>query len=204
MSIDVGIIHFGISMANVRDDGILLDVYKIELIDITQYTHRNDKKECKLQHTKTMADWVDHLIQENQELFDQADLILVERQPPSGLIAIEQLIFSKFRAKTYLVSPRNVHSYLSLTSFDYDKRKVYSERIAYSYLSEEQRKQILLYDRFHDIADSICMLLYWCNKHKNEYEIEERKRRHREALCKVDGLNVFEKLERFRYFRVVE
>ena len=202
MSIDVGLIHLGISMANVKNDGVLLDIYKIELIDITQFTHRNDKKECKLQHTKTMSDWVDHLIQENQELFDQSDLILIERQPPSGLIAVEQLIFSKFRSKTYLVSPRNVHSYLNLTQLDYDQRKVYSEKIAYSFLSEEQRKQILRYDRFHDIADSICIILYWCNKHKKEYEIEERRRRHREALCNVDGLNVFEKLEKFRYFRV--
>lgn len=198
LSIDVGIIHFGMSLADVNDDGTLVEVFWVDLIDITKFTHRNKEIVCSLYHTKTISDWVDHLIQENKPFFDKADVILIERQPPLGLVSIEQLIFSKFRSKTHLISPRNVHSYFNISGFDYDQRKIYSERIAFPHIPENLVEQIGYYDRFHDIADSICILLYWCNKKRKAYEISERRRRHSE-IFNVDGLNVFEKLERFRY-----
>ena len=35
LSIDVGLVHFGFSLAEVRDDGTLLEVFWVDLIDIT-------------------------------------------------------------------------------------------------------------------------------------------------------------------------
>jgi len=198
LSIDVGLIHFGLSLSEVRDDGTLLEVFWVDLIDITTYTHRNKKEICDMYHTKTISDWVDHMLHENLPFFEKADVILIERQPPMGLVAVEQLIFSKYRNKTHLVSPRNVHSYFNLTQFDYDQRKIYSEKIAFSYIPEYLYDHLLTFDRFHDVADSICILIYWCNKKKKAYEVSERRKRHAEFFH-IDGLTTFEKLERFRY-----
>jgi hypothetical protein len=204
LSIDVGLIHLGLSFADVNDDGTLLEIFWVDLIDITTYTHRKSGKisresqECPLYHTRTISDWVDHFIHENKPFFEEADVILVERQPPNGLTAVEQLIFSKFRAKTHLISPRNVHSYFNLTSFDYDQRKVYSEKIASRHIPDYLADQMTMYDRFHDIADSVCILIYWCNKRKKAHDIDERRRRHF-GIFHEDGLTTFEKLERFRY-----
>lgn len=198
LSIDVGLIHLGFSLAEVREDGTLIEVFWVDLIDITAYTHRNKKEVCGMYHTKTMADWVEHLIHEYHMFFDKADVILIERQPPMGLIAIEQLIFSKFRNKTHLISPRNVHSYFNLGKFDYEQRKIYSEKIAFTHIPEYLYDHLLTFDRFHDVADSICILIYWCNKQKKAYEVSERRKRHSE-IFHLDGLSTFEKLERFRY-----
>lgn len=198
LSIDVGLIHFGLSLAEVREDGTLLEVFWTDLIDITAYTHRNKKEVCGMYHTKTMSDWVDHLIHEYRLFFEKADVILIERQPPMGLVAIEQLIFSKFRNKTHLISPRNVHSYFNIGKFDYEQRKIYSEKIAFPHIPDYLYDHLLTFDRFHDVADSICILIYWCNKQKKAYEVSERRKRHAE-IFHLDGLTTFEKLERFRY-----
>jgi hypothetical protein len=194
-SIDVGIVHLGISLANVKEDGTLEDVFWVDLINLTTYT--DGKCKCPLQHTKTMTDWVEHFIQDHMCYFEQADVILIERQPPTGLVAIEQLIFSKFRLKTNLISPRNVHHHFKITSLDYDGRKHRSVEIARSHIPEHLHGRMDTFDRLHDVADSICILLYWCSEQKKLYKKRERLRQYQEATLE-DGMSVFEKLESFR------
>jgi hypothetical protein len=204
LSIDVGIIHLGISVISIKkSDYSLKTIEWVDLIDITQYRHtRVCEKECTLYHTKTISDWMDHLFQENDVFFNEADVILVERQPPGPFVAIEQLIFSKYRTKTQLISPRNVHSYLGITNLSYDDRKRYTVKIASKILPDKYLEQLAGYDRSHDITDSICMFLYWRNKKEKEYEKQQRIKRFEEAKD-MNGLNVFEKLEKFRYFRLI-
>ncbi len=200
LSIDVGIHHLGISYSKINEDFTLNEIVWIDLIDITKYTHRVcSKKDCQLHHTKTFSDWMEHLFQENNELFDNADFILVERQPPLGFVVIEQIIFNKFRNKTYLISPKNVHSYLNITRFDYDKRKEYSLKVANLYLSDYYKEKIKMYERAHDIADTICMLLYWLDKSAKKYKIEMH---HKKNCLESSAIeNILERLEKFRYVK---
>lgn len=199
LSIDIGIHHLGISLAKVNVDFTLKEIVWIDLIDITRYVHRNGPKvkECKLHHTKTFSDWVEHVIQENNELFEYSDFILIERQPPLGFVVIEQLIFNKYRHKTYLISPKNVHNYLNITRLDYDKRKEYTVKAANMYLSNYFKQKLLLYERSHDIADSICMMLYWLDKSSKKYRIDM----HHKQFCVESSTleNIFQRLEKFRY-----
>ena len=202
LSIDIGVIHLGLSLMSIQSDYSLKAVEWIDLIDITKYQHHSvSAKDCTLYHTRTMSDWLTHTIQENRIFFEEADVILLERQPPmSPFIAIEQLIFSKYRNKTYLISPKNVHTYLRISHLTYDERKIYSVKIASKYLPSRYIEQLAQYDRPHDIADSICIFLYWRDKKEKEYERQERIKQF--AMIKdMDGLDVFEKLERFRYVR---
>ena len=173
--VDVGVQHLGLVLALVRSDYTLSQVVDFNLVDISTYTHHNPstRTQCLDRHTRTFADWTCHVFLEHP-CFGEADQILVERQPPGGFVVIEQLIFSRFRDKTILVHPRTVHSFLGITGRDYDGRKAYSEFFAAKYLSPEQREELGGLVRQHDIADAVCMLIYWINKHNYEH----RQRQH--------------------------
>lgn len=204
LSIDVGILHFGLSETILYPDYTIKEIRTISLTDITKFNHCLDYKDhkCTLHHTKTIVDWLDHVIQDNQRLFDESTFILIERQPFGPFTAIEQLLFSRFRNKAYLISPRNVHTYLNIGTLDYDQRKNYSVKIASRFLTESNLKKMNSYPRSHDIADSICMMLYWRNKKEMEYQRGERSKKWL-SILDTEGLNVFEKLERFRYVPLI-
>ena len=199
LSIDVGIIHFGISVSILNEDFTLKEVIWVDNIDITMYKHKKCSLEnCKLYHTKTFYDWIEHTIQENLEHFESSDMIIVEKQPPQGLVVIEQLIFSKYRRKTTLISPRSVHKFLNFFDLDYDSRKEMSVKIGDKYLSDSLIERTETFDRRHDISDSICMMLYFINKKQIEY----KKIKSYNMLTKdLNGMNAIEKLETFRYYK---
>lgn len=199
LSIDVGILHLGISFSLLNEDYTLYKVETIDLINITKYTHNKCKRDdCKLHHTKTFYDWIEHIIQEYNEYFEYCDIILIEKQPPQGFVVIEQLIFGKYRNKTTLISPQSVHKYFNLFGLDYDMRKEMSVKIADKYLSDELIEKSKKYERRHDISDSICMLMYFISKKQIEY----RKKKSYELLSRdLSGMNVIDKLETFRYYK---
>lgn len=199
LSIDVGVIHFGISLSILNEDFTLKEIIAVDNIDITKYKHTKcsiDK--CTLYHTKTFYDWIEHTIQENKEYFEDSDIIIIEKQPPQGFVVVEQLIFSKYRKKTSIISPQSVHKFLNFFDLDYDKRKELSIKIADRYLSSELIERTKTFDRRHDISDSICMLLYFINKKQEEYKKVQRYSRMTRDL---NGMNAIEKLETFRYYK---
>jgi hypothetical protein len=197
LSIDIGIHHLGISVSCLNLDYTFREIIHVDNIDITEYTHKKvSAKDCTLYHTKTFCDWIDHVIQENRSIFEDADVILIERQPPFGFVAVEQLLFKMYRHKTYLIHPRNVHTYLNIGFYDYETRKVYCDKICRRFLTETLTEQLKTYDRSHDIADSICMMLYWRSKKETEYRREQHRK-----ICDKKFKDVFEKLESFRYVR---
>ena len=66
LSIDIGILHFAMSETILDPDYTLKEVRFISLIDMTKFIHSNVKEsECRLYHTRTIVDWLDHVIQEN-------------------------------------------------------------------------------------------------------------------------------------------
>ena len=199
LSIDVGVIHLGISVSILNHDYTLKEVIWVDNIDITSYQHRScSPKECKLYHTKMFSDWIEHMCQENQIFFDRADYILIEKQPPLGFVVVEQLLFSKYRNKTIIISPRSVHKYLNIGSFDYEIRKQLSDKIADRVLPLHLLDQTMMYDRKHDISDSICILLYFMNKKQTEWKRNEMKKN---LTRNQDGLDVFQRLELFRFIK---
>jgi hypothetical protein len=180
MSIDIGILHLGISVATLDEEYNMIEIIWIDLIDITEFIHKwgVSPKECLLYHTKTLCDWLNHTYQENIDFFEKADYILIERQPiPEGFTAVEQLIFSRWRDKAFLVHPRSVHKYFNMGYYEYDQRKVISEKIARAEITNpDLQKQLGYYNRAHDITDSILIILYWINIKQQEYQGEKRRK----------------------------
>jgi len=178
MSIDIGVHHLGVSVSLLDEEYKLIEIIWIDLINITEYDRCPNQKDCRLHHTKTFCDWLNHTFQENIGFYDMADFILVERQPPMGFVVIEQLIFSKWREKSILISPNSMHKYFGIGKYDYEKRKEYTDKIARMKITDVHLlEQLGFYHRTHDIADSICIMLYWINKKQEEYSQEQRRKR---------------------------
>ena len=178
LSIDIGILNLGISVSTLDEEFNLIDIVNIDLIDITKFTHKSGpcKEKCTLNHTKTFSDWLDHVFQENK-YFEECDFILIEKQPPMGFVAVEQLIFNRWRNKSILISPNSMHKYFDIGRFDYDTRKEYSQKIAKTKITNKYLLQKLDdYHRCHDITDSVCLMLYWIHKKKIDYEEQKRKK----------------------------
>lgn len=201
MCIDIGLVHLGVSVTIVSDDYLSREVIWMDLIDLTAFRHRDTTRaECTLHHTRNFADWVEHFVQDHLSFFNHADLILIEKQPPQGLVAIEQLLFARFREKTQLIHPRRVHSYLRIGHLSYDERKRAVVSIIHRELSEKMGEQFSFYERKHDIADSLTMMIYYCA----QKAFEHRRQVQRELLARDDdGLTILERLERFRYLNPI-
>jgi hypothetical protein len=94
-------------------------------------------------------------VEDHQSIFDSADKILIERQPPGGFQNIEILLHYMFRDKVILVSPVSMHVHFGMRHLDYDQRKERTVSIAEKYIDGD-----IPYERKHDIADALCMIVY--------------------------------------------
>jgi len=195
LSIDIGLKHLALVLGEEKDDGVV--IFYIKLIDISIYTHNTVSKEnCKLYHTKTIADWISHVIQEERSIFDGAKYILIERQPiGSSFISIEQLIFYIYRDKTWLISPKSVHCHFNFQGLNYDQRKVASEIITRPLLSEQLNECLTSLERAHDICDAVLQFYYWHNQRKKEKQSQSLDKTPTNN-CLADCLA---RMEKFRY-----
>ena len=176
LSIDIGIINLGYVYADVtindEDYNKLfsysvnkesiknhIEIIKCDKIDITNVKHHKvNFCDCKLLHERCVPDYLDHFVQEHQELFDNADIVILERQPPVGITNVQDLLFKEFRSKVKMISPNSVHKYFLLSS-DYNIRKEQSEKISNEYLQNFSRFSNNI--RKHDMSDALLMIIYY-------------------------------------------
>ena len=171
IGIDVGYHNMALIVSEVDED-FNVSVRSAHLIDITKIPHRKVcTRECKIPHTREVADMMAHFFQEYGDLMESADVILVERQPPTGLTQIETLLLYLYRDKTTLVSPNSMHSYFGINHFDYDRRKVCTVNIAEPYLSNNET--YMRVERKHDIADAMCIILFYINPRQERIRIQK-------------------------------
>lgn len=205
LSIDIGVKHLGISVGYVSECWKLLEITWVDLIDITKFTHINCLKglsecNCELRHTRTIADWMEHIFHEYSPIFEECNYILVERQPITGLVAVEQIIFYRWREKCVLVSPRSMHKYFNLSHYDYERRKQKTEKIAESVnWHTRARQRYQCYARKHDISDSICLMLYWLHKKNILWHEQKHKQEIAQLRLTGYGMHIDEWFAQFRF-----
>lgn len=161
-SIDVGVLNLALVIADVDVDGIV-EVVHMERTDTTAECERSA---CSLGHTRTAADRLSHYVRDRQGLFDQCTTVLIERQPPAGLTDVEQLLFAYFRSKAVLISPNAMHKMLGIGNFSYEVRKWHTVQVTERVLqaSHHANARATFYalgERKHDVADAVCMLLFY-------------------------------------------
>jgi hypothetical protein len=145
LAIDIGYHNMGLVVAECGN-GPQIKVNYVKKVSLEDY---------KYIKTNDMVDLVPLFVEDHKGIFDEADTILIERQPPGGFTNIEILLNYMFRDKVVLVSPVSMHMHFGMRHLDYDQRKERTVTIANKYLEED-----IPYDRKHDIADALCMILY--------------------------------------------
>jgi hypothetical protein len=169
LSIDIGIVNLGYVFVEIQNG---LTVKACNRIDITQVQHcRVSRCNCTLYHDNCIPDYLDHFIQEHQNLFDEADEILIERQPPVGITNVQDLIFTRFRNKVKLISPNSVHKHFKMTRNDYELRKQQSVTISNEYLKDFFNFESNT--RQHDISDAMLMILYYTERETLKEKVKE-------------------------------
>ena len=204
LSIDIGIVHLGMALLTYdKKTYKFRETVGIDLIDITTFPHppEVDRCQCKLHHTKTFTDWMEHIFQYYETIFTGVDKILIERQPPMGLVAIEQLIYTKYRNKCELIAPNSMHKFFHIGKFDYLIRKEKVEKIAKSYIIDPDIvTELDAFERQHDISDAICLGIFWLDTRHSEYITEQKM-----AAIRINsrgcpkGMCIDEYLAQFRY-----
>lgn len=159
--IDVGLRNLGVVKCVYKDNN--LDIIDFKLIDL--YKYKGVGSELHM--------LIDCFVVEYKDLFN-TDYILIERQPPGGLIVIQELLAYIFKDKVKLISPRSIHSKLGINYYCYDQRKVKTIQLLYENLTHNNKTDLLLklnnIDRKHDVADAYCIVKYF-----TEYVIHKKR-----------------------------
>mgnify|MGYP000194571534 FL=1 len=145
LAIDIGYHNMGLVLAeSLTGPSIKVEYIKKVSLEDYKYLRSND-----------MVDLVPLVVEDHQAIFDSADKILIERQPPAGFTNIEILLHYMFRDKVTLVHPVSVHTHFGMRNLNYEERKERTTSIAKRYTNFE-----IPYERKHDIADALCMIIY--------------------------------------------
>ena len=157
----------GCVYAEIDLDFNVTDWILADKLDIRELCLNCNMCKCNLHHDKTFSDYIDHFIMHYKHVFDQCDFIIIERQPPTGFISIQELILHCFRSKTILVSPNSVHKFHNIQHYDYEGRKKQSIILAQKHMGEHfYRLMIGNLTRQHDVTDAVCQMLFWLDKQK--------------------------------------
>lgn len=120
---------------------------------VVEYMKKVSLEDYKYLKTNDFVDLVPLFVEDHQHLFDAAEKILIERQPPGGFTNIEILLHYMFKDKVKLVSPVSMHTHFGIRHLDYEERKERTVSLAQKFLNED-----IPYERKHDIADAMCMI----------------------------------------------
>ncbi len=157
ISIDIGLYHLGFIQAYVENKKTV--VTQCELIDIKSLSEYCNDSNCELHHERCISDYVSHLFKTHYTSFEKANRILVEQQPPTGFISIQELIRNKYRNKVSVINPRKMHTFFDIGHLNYEQRKEFTVSYATRALKHFQSFQEL--ERKHDMADAYCLLRYY-------------------------------------------
>jgi len=212
ISIDVGITHLGISLGILDKAFHLIQLEWVNMIDITKFTHDFDlhEKDCCIDHSsRYFSDWLQHLFLEYETLFEISDYILVEKQPPCGLVVVEQIFMFKYRNKCHLVHPRSMHSFFGIGSAIFSGEDAYEERKKQTQIIAEKNvkwhpRAIEYYSKLsrkHDVTDSICLMLFWLREQNKIYTRNENINRISNIKIKNTNMSALELMEQYRYIQ---
>ena len=155
LGIDVGIINLALVQVEIVDES-----WEIKRVCAC---HRVDM--TRLTALRETTDRVVAVTREFKAIFDTSDVILIERQPLTGLTGVEELFFYMYRQRCIKVSPNAMHKYFGINHLDYEGRKIKTVARACEWL-REQDGWVKNPERQHDMADAMCIILWWREKNR--------------------------------------
>jgi hypothetical protein len=152
VSIDIGVRNFAMCIAHGDPEGNLC----------IRGFHKYDLLNQRSGACRGMAeiDGLLRILEKHRNDFAGADVILVERQPPGGILSVQAVLYARYVQKVKLVSPNAMHKYFKMTGLDYEQRKSEVDRIVsqdlWPKVSEDAQKAYVKSMRRHDMADAAC------------------------------------------------
>lgn len=189
VSIDVGYSSLGLVCANAAN----FVVQEVQLGDKLDIRYLPCVNSCTLQHSNNVVDRVAHLVAYYEKYFQEADVVLIEAQPLSGLVHVQALLYHRFRLKARLISPNAMHKHFDLPPGDYEARKIKVVEMATPYLCHLHSFRKL--HRKHDVCDAMMMILFYLaeqqERHVREMEMASKKQRALDNRAKTDVFESF-------------
>lgn len=153
VSIDVGYSSLGLVVARVQGINVTVDLAeKVDLRSVPCCLG------CTLPHSGNVVDRMAHFTAYYHQHLHDADLILIERQPITGITDVQALLYDKYRDKTELVSPVSLHKHFGLPKCAYNLRKEMVVDMATPFLAHLDSFTCL--QRQHDVSDALVMILF--------------------------------------------
>ena len=147
LAIDIGFHNMGLVLAECGN-GPTIEVEFMKKVSLEDY---------KYIYSNDFVDLVPLFVDDHKDIFDKAERILIERQPPQGFTNIEILLNYMFKDKVLLISPLTIHSHFGMRHLNYEERKERMLVMMGKYIDLDT----IPYERKHDIADAYCMIMYY-------------------------------------------
>lgn len=167
LAVDVGIHNLAFVSVITTSEHNIVAISSSHVVDITRVRCLPD---CTLHHSNNIVDRMNHVFAYYEKYFEEADEVLVERQPLVGFVHVEALILSRYRHKASLVQPVAVQKHFKWPRCNYELKKQAAVDTAAPYmpcLADITRK--------HDLADAFCLILYTCQKKSKALQNEQWK-----------------------------
>lgn len=154
LAIDPGILNLGWVLVRGRHrDGRRPAEMAVVRHGLENLTRPCREPGCTLPRSRELWDRLGHT---HAVPCDEADVIVVERQPPGGLGEVVSFFYERHGPKVVRVHPRSMHAFYGISGFNYDGRKACVENIARNWLAFKGTE-----NRCHDIADAACMAFFY-------------------------------------------
>lgn len=157
LSFDVGISNLAYVVVDVDVKSQSLRLKQAACVNIKNFVCKNNTRNggCPLFHANTSYDRMTHFFAQHQHKFESVDRVLIERQPPSGLTDIEQILFGHFRHKAELVHPQSLVTWLGGRGAGREERKA----LAVDRVAPYAKGPFAHLEKNHHVADAFCYVL---------------------------------------------
>ena len=148
VSIDVGLRNFGYA---ILQDHELVDFDSICIWDLVPKNKRTDYP------------YIARVLVENTNIFDKADVVLIERQMQARMKMIACALRCFFWGKSKMIAPLSVRKHFKISTGVYKENKKASKDFVLQFLSESQKKKYMSSKKKDDMADAIIQGMYYIN-----------------------------------------
>ena len=148
VSIDVGLRNFGYA---ILQDDELVDFDSICIWDLVPKNKRTDYP------------YIARVLVENTNIFDKADVVLIERQMQARMKMIACALRCFFWGKSKMIAPLSVRKHFKISTGVYKENKKASKDFVLQFLSESQKKKYMSSKKKDDMADAIIQGMYYIN-----------------------------------------
>ena len=163
-AVDIGIRNLGLAVYDYKEK-TLVEWIRVDLCEGQKYVP------CK------NVEYVHVFIAKYQHYFDNAHIVLVERQMRVNMRILESVFHSRFFEKCVIVAAQSVKLHFSICCRDYKKNKKRAVEWLHCHWNQMVKHHIINIDEWNsvwshekkqdDLADALIMLLYYVNTYSN-------------------------------------